>query len=322
MNKLRLSISLCLLIFSLFSTIGCSSTESNLDTTNAGVLSSFPEPGYIIFTYEDFTTTGGAEIYIGHAGNDKITNLTNDPASDSQPVWTTKNSQIAFTSNRDGERMLYTMNLDGNNVQQLTTEKMSSFAWSPTGSQLAFASNSANYLADIFIQNSDGSIQQLMDTPESESLPAWSPDASRVVYSCSNGQTLCIVTLENSEFQILQKTREGEFFWQTNLASRRGLDWVTVLDIDWAPEGEKIAVILNYGASEDKQLCIVDAITANMDCIVNGAELDSLSWSPDGGEIVYIDNDIFVIDIASGDAVQITSFPDSVRISHIDWFSE
>lgn len=310
-------------VFLFFVMVLCScSSLSASEELKLGTLSPFPEVGYLAFTYEDYTSSGESEIFIGQPGSDKVLNLTDNPASDRQPIWAKNGTQIAFFSNRDGEWKEYIMDSDGSNVQLLSADFKSDLDWSPDGSKIAYASDSVNYMADIFIQNSDGTIEQLMDTPDYEGMPKWSPDGTRIAYICYNKQMICIVTLENREFQILQMNDDDSFFWQSNLSTRRGVDWVTIIDMDWYSKGEKIALILNYGASQDKQLCLLDVLTANMDCIVKGPEIESMAWSPTGEEIAYINRDLFVIDISNGTSTQLTDLPENVRISGIDWTSE
>ena len=51
--------------------------------------------------------------------------------------------KIAFVSNRDGNREIYTMNADGSNQQNITNHPGSDFnpAWSPDGSMILYTSN-------------------------------------------------------------------------------------------------------------------------------------------------------------------------------------
>jgi Tol biopolymer transport system component len=46
--------------------------------------------------------------------------LTEDPASDTAPVWSPDGQQILFSSDRDGGSQLYTMNANGSNVTPMS----------------------------------------------------------------------------------------------------------------------------------------------------------------------------------------------------------
>jgi len=50
------------------------------------------------------------------------TNITNNPALDGSPVWSPDGTRIAFTSDRKGISDIYTMDADGSNVVQVTTD--------------------------------------------------------------------------------------------------------------------------------------------------------------------------------------------------------
>jgi Tol biopolymer transport system component len=87
-------------------------------------------------------------------------------------------SPIVFTSNRDGNREMYTMQPDGSDIQRLTNNQWEDRepAWSPDRSQIAFASNREGGWG-IYTMNEDGSNQRRI-TPGGGSYydsPAWSP---------------------------------------------------------------------------------------------------------------------------------------------------
>jgi len=52
----------------------------------------------------------------------------NNPYDDNTPRLNQELSRIVFTSNRDGNAEIYTMNLDGGNVQRLTSDKKNDYS--------------------------------------------------------------------------------------------------------------------------------------------------------------------------------------------------
>ena len=57
-----------------------------------------------------------------------------------QPVWSS-NNRIAFSSNSSGQYQVYTINPDGTNLTQVTTNGGAWPSWSPDASKIAFSSN-------------------------------------------------------------------------------------------------------------------------------------------------------------------------------------
>jgi Tol biopolymer transport system component len=55
-------------------------------------------------------------------------NLTNNLAEDRHPTWSPDGSQIAFTSNRDGDREIFVMGADGSNPINLTDNSVDDWA--------------------------------------------------------------------------------------------------------------------------------------------------------------------------------------------------
>jgi TolB protein len=99
--------------------------------------------------------------------------------SNFHPAFSPDGSQIAFTSNRDGDSEIYVMNRDGGNVRRLTNNNAidSSPTWSPGGTQIAFVSNRASPLTPrLYLMNADGSSQRPVNMPGGHvDKPTWAP---------------------------------------------------------------------------------------------------------------------------------------------------
>jgi TolB protein len=102
------------------------------------------------------------------------TNLTNNPADDSTPVWSPNGKLIAFTSNRDGRPQIFVMNADGTNLRKLSQGDTPDFepTWSPDGNWIAFASV-RNNSTDIYMMDVNGGNVTRLTTTGGD-RPVWS----------------------------------------------------------------------------------------------------------------------------------------------------
>lgn len=98
--------------------------------------------------------------------------------------WSPDGSHIAFSSNRDGNMEIYSMDPDGGQVVRLTNNPASDTqpAWSPDGKQIAFTSDRSGaveiYVMDIASDVDgvyDSNVYQLTHNSEEDAGPVWKP---------------------------------------------------------------------------------------------------------------------------------------------------
>lgn len=138
------------------------------------------------------SVNGNPDIYRMTADGNTITPLTNGPnrSMNVEPAVSPDGKTIAFSSDRSGKPMLFTMDTNGKNVKRLTFagKYNSTPAWSPDGKSIAFAALDVDHF-DIFTMNRDGSnLKRMTDAKKgngrgaNHESPSWSPDGRHILY--------------------------------------------------------------------------------------------------------------------------------------------
>ena len=197
--------------------------------------------------------------------------------------------RIVFASNRDGDWDIYSMDLNGNNLLQLTDHPASDGApaCSPDGRRIAFRSDRGGP-PDLYAMDSDGNnVLRLTNSNSHESRPSWSPDGTKIAFSsfCENNCDIFTVDADGEN--------------RTRLAQHDMDDVVP----SWSPDGSKIAFaslppgVIMFAAYH---IFVMNAdgtgrrnLTGNTDLMGNFFP----TWSPDGRKIAFDSQRNFIYDI-------------------------
>jgi Tol biopolymer transport system component len=132
-------------------------------------------------------------LYIAKANETNPRQLTNDRFRDRGPAWSPNGKKIAFYSDRSGNYEIWTINVDGTGLTQVTNTpgvNRSGALWSPDGSRLAFVQRRGPTWDTYVIDPDKSPSQQVV-----EELPAigagneyfaptsWSPDGQKLAGS-------------------------------------------------------------------------------------------------------------------------------------------
>lgn len=189
------------------------------------------------------------------------------------------NGVLAFHSDRDGEIDIYTMALDGSNLQRLTTDEGRDFEpdWSPDGSTLVFSSDRDDpENAHLYLMNADGSNQRLLDTglTDDQVGARWSPDGQYLLFH-SNPLVDGL-----PRFDVFRVRADGSEL--TNLTNTPGNNFMA----DWSPDGARIVFVSQRNGNSE--LYVMNADGSNQIRLTESQSENLLPrWSPDGSQIMF-----------------------------------
>jgi TolB protein len=135
------------------------------------------------------------DIWAVHADGSGAKNLTEGKAANNAfPDVTADGKQIVFRSTRDGNKEIYLMNSDGTNVRRITNDPANDTmpSISPNGDMIAFTSNRAGGLFQMFLQSlkegkPDGSPRPLAHSTALNMHTRFSGDGKWIAFTSARG---------------------------------------------------------------------------------------------------------------------------------------
>lgn len=206
----------------------------------------------------------------------------NNPSQDVEIV----KDKIAFISDLDGKRVIYTMSIDGlglNNMAESFTS-VSTPRWSPNGEYIAFSGLKANNLNQIFLVKFDKSnLIQLTEDETGAINPAWSLDGKQILFLTKRDEMLSTNRKVPAE-EIYVINVDGS--QQRRITNNQNFEHL----FDWSPTGEALVVSANVAIPfgyDIERIYLINLQGVIQKQLTDIGYNNQPRWSPDGNLIVF-----------------------------------
>jgi TolB protein len=263
-------------------------------------------------------------IWVMNADTTGKTQLTFGTADDDWAAWSPNYKKVVFSSNRNGRWELFTVNVDGTGLKQLTSAPNPGgdtyASWSPDGSKIFFSRSTwhptaSAWHAQIFSVNANGTglTKVASDSAAALYYPIVSPDGQKIVavrhpFGTQWGDArLYTMNIDGTNLKMLT---DG---------------WLGDAEPAWSPDGTKLAFTCGNAYEYYRDICIVNADGTDRRGVVrwSGAQANP-SFSPDGTRIIFesfasSSGTLHTVKLDGSGATQLTSFADPMAYYSAAW---
>jgi len=275
-------------------------TQTPFPTFTATVESEFASPpphtgdsslrGHIVFT----CFIGGIDqICLMNADGTDRRQLTDFDATAFYPSISPDGKTVYFSSRQSGGFEIYSIDINGGNVQRLTRDIGSLYGpeLSPDSEWIIFA----NQGSGLWRMRPNGKNPRPL-TDRDDIDPTWSPDGSMIAFASSRA----------GDRQLFVMNADG-----TNIRQVTNLDYMGGRST-WSPDGTRLA--LYRGPAGDHNIYIINVDGSGLVQLTNGGDNLGPSWSPDGDWIAFTsfrdgNNEIYIIHPDGTGLTRLTNTP-------------
>lgn len=173
-----------------------------------------------------------SHLYTKPVDGATVTQITDGPASDAQPVFSPDGSRIAFCSDRSGHWDIWVIDVDGRNPRQITDNLLPELhpTWSPDGRRLAYCRvNPREGRGELWVSEIDNpGIKRLIG----EGLfPAWCPTGDRIAYQRARARGSRWFSIWTIQLE------ENEALYPTEVAQSAE---AALIGPSWSPDGSQL----------------------------------------------------------------------------------
>jgi tol-pal system beta propeller repeat protein TolB len=224
-------------------------------------------------------------------------------------------SSILFTSDRDGNLEIYSVNVNGENLTNLTTTKTDEFVpvLSPNRRLVSFLSGEEGGNTAVEVMRVDGTERfPLTQAGAEHSSQKWSPSNDRVVYvrkedatsyiymsSTNEQKTALLTSIEGHEvgdwsgdgssvaFAVLGGPSQGIYVRNPDGVNEFQVTETPDYSPIWSPDSRRLAFLSDRDGNPE--IYVMDADGAHVKRLTENDALEyDISWSPNGQSILFV----------------------------------
>ncbi|MGB8213803.1 MAG: DPP IV N-terminal domain-containing protein [Anaerolineales bacterium] len=146
------------------------------------------------------------QIFIMDMSTFAIHPVTNMHGSCETPAWSPDGKTIAFMSNQTGKYAIWTVDINGDNLKQVTLEGATDRfpRWSPDGTKIIFHSDVSGIQELYTIASDSTNLTQLTSGPSANTSAEYSPDGDWIVFQSNRAGTESLFTMASDGTQVQQ----------------------------------------------------------------------------------------------------------------------